>query len=374
MKILHLNAGNETGGGMHHILLLLNNLPKEEVILGVFEEGELEKRARSMGIETRVFLKDAQNSKRSIEQVIDFIKEKNVGILHSHGPRANLFGTYIVRKTGCYWISTVHSNPNDDFLGKGIKGKVFTFLNKWSLKRTNHIFAISERFKEMIVSYGIDQNKISIILNGIDFSEQPKKQYAREDFQLSTEDFVIVMVARLEKVKKHLDALRAVRNTIKTNKNIKLVLIGEGSEREEILKNIQLLHIQEHVTFLGHREDVQEILGIADVILLTSKSESFPLVLLEASAQKIPAITTNVGGVNKMIPSAEYGWIVGVGSILGITEAISEAVRFKEDHKLKQIGQLFSEHCKQNFSIEKQVDEIYKTYLSIYPEINGKTD
>lgn len=365
MKILHLNAGNETGGGMHHILLLLNELPREEIVLGVFEEGELSKRAKALGIHTVIFKQESRKDFSIVKKIVAFIKEESIDIIHTHGARANLYGTFIVKKAKCKWITTVHSNPDDDFLGKGIKGKVFTAINKWSIKKADHLFAISERFKDMLIGYGINENKITTILNGIDYSVMPTKSYSRVDFKIAEEDFVMIMIARLEKVKDHVVALEALKKVVDTNEAMKLILVGEGEERALLEDKVKELKLVSNVSFLGHREDVIDLFPLADICLLTSKSESFPLVLLEAARASIPAITTNVGGVNLMIPSQAFGWIKNVSDVEGISDAIKEAEKLKDSNDLSQMGSEFGAHCKKLFSVANQANDIRGTYESM---------
>ncbi len=365
MKILHLNAGNETGGGMHHILLLLSQFSRAEVILGVFENGELAERARKIGVETKVFQQNTRKDFSVINQVVHYCNTQKIDILHTHGPRANLFGVFITKKIAAKWIVTVHSNPEDDFLDKGIKGRIFTWLNKWSIKKADHLLAISERFNNMLVKYGISAQKITTILNGIEFSEKSMHAYARKEFNLSERDFVIGMVARLEKVKDHLTAIRAFQKVVQRKPHSKLLLVGEGTEMDELKKEVKELSLTGNVQFFGYRTDVSEMIGLFDVFLLTSKSESFPLVLLEAARGNIPAITTNVGGVDQMIPSNEYGWITEVGDEIGISGALLEAEQLKELGTLKNVGQLFGEHCESRFSIANQAEVIYDVYKKI---------
>jgi L-malate glycosyltransferase len=365
MKVLHLNAGNETGGGMHHILLLLESLNRDEFCLGVFEEGELSRRARELGIHTVLFEQSSQFDMSITKKIAQYISENQIDIVHTHGPRANLFGAFIKRKTSFTWITTIHSDPRDDFMGQGMKGKIFTYLNLWAIKKADHYFAISDRFKEILVEFGISANQITTIVNGIKFDLNPSKHYNRIDFNLNDDDLLVIMVARLEKVKDHTTALEALKKAATQNPSIKLILVGEGTEKQEISRLIKSLKLSEHVLLLGHREDVTELYPLADVSLLTSKSESFPLVLLEAARAKVPAITTNVGGVRKMVPSEEYGWIAEVKDADQISTYLLRASRLKREGKLSTIGQEFHQHCSDRFSIENQAKDIYDTYTSL---------
>jgi len=366
MKVLHLNAGNETGGGMFHILMLLDQLPKDEVILGVFENGELASRAKSIGIQTVLFEQSSRKDFSIMQKVVGFITEENVDVIHTHGARANLFGKFISKKTGCKWLTTIHSDPRDDFLGRGIKGRIFTSLNIWSIKKADGLFAISDRFKKMLLDFRIPEEKITTILNGVDFTIKSDGRLARTDLNLNQDDFVILMVARIEKVKDHMTAIHAVRKAIEQYPDIMLLIAGDGTGREEIARTVRNdERLSSNIQLLGQRSDVIELFPLADLCLLTSKSESFPLVLLEAAREGVPAITTDVGGVDKMIPSRDFGWIEAVGDVPAIARAITEAYQLNRAGKLKQMGKRFGDHCQNHFSIEKQARQIHQTYKDI---------
>jgi L-malate glycosyltransferase len=365
MKVLHLNAGNETGGGMHHILLLLNQLNREEFFLGLLEEGEFFQRACGLGIRTTLFQQSSRFDFSIINRIVQFIKENDIDIIHTHGARANFFAPFIAKKANVKWVTTIHSDPRDDFLGRGIKGKLFTYLNLKAIKKADHYFAISERFAELLIQLGIQEEKITTIFNGIDFRQQPVNKYTRRDFSLREDDFVIIMVARLEKVKDHVTAFKALRHVLEKNQRVQLLLVGDGREKEFLVNESKKLNLDGHIKFLGHRNDVMELYPLSDLCLLTSLSESFPLALLEAARAGIPSITTDVGGVRKMIPSPEYGWICRVGDFVQIGNAIIEAMFLQSQSQLHLKGEKFKKHCMENFSIEKQAETIYLTYKKL---------
>src|SRR4051794_11281173 len=91
MKVLHLNAGNETGGGMVHILSLLKELSKEpdHFVLGLFEKHVFYEKSLAAGIHTVVFEQDTRYNFGIIFRVIKYIKHENIDIIHTHGARAN---------------------------------------------------------------------------------------------------------------------------------------------------------------------------------------------------------------------------------------------------------------------------------------------
>jgi len=371
MNVLHLISGNETGGGMVHVLSLLNIL-KEEIntTLGVFHDEEMAKRARNLGINVHVFKQKSRLDLSITKQIKNYIDDNDIHILHTHGARANFIAQFISKKVRCPWVITVHSDPHDDFLNKGIIGKIFTNLNIRALKSADYIIAISEMFKENLESIGIGSEKIETIFNGINFQIEPKAQYKREDFGLQPDDFVILMVARLEPVKCHEIAFQALKQLLAKSDKFHLMLIGEGSRHNELVKKANEYGISDHVKFLGHRDDATELYTIGDITILTSKSESFPLVLLESARAKKPVITTDVGGVRDLIPTSDYGYIINVGDYTDLAEKIWAYQELKEKGTLHEVGERLFNHASKHFSDEK----FAKSVLFIYKKILGKSN
>ncbi|MEI5907588.1 glycosyltransferase family 4 protein [Bacillus spongiae] len=365
MKILHLNAGNETGGGMFHILSLLKEWNKQEFILGLFEEGEFFYKSEEMGINTVVFSQKNRYDLSVVKQMTQFIRLNNIEVIHTHGARANFYGALIKRVAKIRWVVTIHSDPRDDFMGRGMIGKVYTKLNLSVLSFADHYVAISDRFRRILIEQGIGTAKITTVLNGINFKQSLPDPYSRRSFNLSDKDFIIVMVARLEPVKNHIIALQAIKAISAKDDSVQLLLVGEGSRRTYLEKKVKEFGICQRVKFLGHVEGVEKIYPLADLCLLTSHSESFPLVLLEAARASVPVVTTDVGGVNELIPSEEYGWILSGSQPEVLQKTIEEAIYLKSKDELILKGIRLKNMASQNFSIEKLASNVYNVYLRL---------
>ncbi len=130
------------------------------------------------------------------------------------------------------------------------------------------------------------------------------------------------------------------------------------------------LQIEDRVKFLGFRRDIAAIYSLSDVALMASYSESFPLALLEAANERIPVISTDVGGVRQLIASKEMGWIVPVGDSAALTEAIKEAREKKQ--QLKQMGQTLYEYASSHFSLDRLYEETIATYQHVLEKYHQK--
>jgi len=374
MKVLYLNAGNETGGGMHHILYLLKKMKQNDTatfMLGVMEKKELYERATSLGIDTVHFESDTRFSFSLLQKLAHFINEHEITHVHSHGPRANVYMNLLRKKHQANWIVTVHSDPYVDFKEKGIRGKLLTLLHVNAIKNADKVISVSETFHPPLLDAGLGKNQLTTIHNGIDFSTEISEEWTfqspREEFGFNQDDFLFVKVARLEAVKGHHIAIKALATCIERHRrdNIHLLLVGDGTLKEALQSYARQLNVEKNVHFLGERKDVFTFYEMADVTLLTSLSESFPYVLLESARAKKPVITANVGDINHLVKKDLSGWKVKAGDVAGFAFAMEEAVWYRERGMLRNIGDNLFIHASDNFSLDKCVDEVYNVYRTM---------
>ncbi|TKC17005.1 glycosyltransferase family 4 protein [Robertmurraya kyonggiensis] len=363
MKILHIISGGEVGGSREHVISLLNMYPKEQVTLLVFQEGMLSTEAKALGINVIILKQKNRYQISVLSQLTKYINHNHFDIVHSHGPRANLFCSLIRHNIDSKWVITLHSDPSLDFMKKGIIGKFFAWLNIYSLKKADLILAVSDRFADMVIEYGVSEDKVYTIFNGINF-DAPDVGFDRQNFNLNETDFVISMIARLHPVKGHQIVLNAL-DKLKQKHNLKLLLVGNGPIEDEIKHQVEKMGLSNHVFFLGFRKDVDSILGISDVSVLASYSESFPLVLLESARVKVPIISTDVGGVKKLIDSEDKGWLIPIGDEEALRIAFEDAIILKAEGKLKNIGIKLYEHASSNYSVQHLFNAINQAYESL---------
>lgn len=368
MKILHLNAGNETGGGMYHIVHLLEQLTKDDIVdvtLGVFEKKELYQLAKKKRIKTVYFPNRFKFSMPLLNRLIKYIQQENISIVHTHGPRANVYINAIRNKVPFYWITTVHSDPEFDFKEKGLYGKFLYRLHINAIKNSDKIITVCDAFKPSLTNAFIEAEKITTILNGLNFNEQHKLPISRDKLGLSNDAFLLLQVARLERVKGHHIALKALAKLKKHIKNCHLLFIGHGSLKKELAQLAKKLNVYENVTFLGEQQHVNTFYSLADITLLSSLSEGFPLVLLESARAKTPIISTDVGGVSNLIVDDHVGWKVKPNCANRLAEAMQEAYEYKCDGKLRLVGKNLYNYASKRFSLENLADNVYNIYLDI---------
>ena len=368
MKILHINAGLEKGGGLFHIVHLLSEANKEgqDFELLTLAEGPVTQASRKAGIKKSVLGTRSRYDLKALSRLAKFINDGNYDIVHTHGARANLYVSLIKKKINAKWLITVHSDPLRDFEGRGMLGEVFTKLNLRALRSADGILAITQNFASILTEkIGIKKTKICVIYNGIFFhpnNEIPTK-YGHPYFN-------IINVGRTEKVKGQDILLKAIKQL--DNSNVRLHLVGDGGQLNNLRALARDLGISNQVTFHGFlsHSEIRELYRKMDLAVLTSYSESFPLVLLEASDNLVPILSTNVGDIEKMIPNSKYGFITKIGDVDSITKQLKVAINMpKED--LVKMAKKEKEYLSRTFSMQNQLLVIVNYYKSILGEKYG---
>lgn len=369
MKVLHINAGLEKGGGLSHIVNLLTEAKKQnaDFELLTLADGPVAKAAKKAKIKTTILGAQSRYDLSVLKRLTRFINEGNFDIVHTHGARANLFVSMIKKQITAKWIITVHSDPLKDFEGRGMVGNIFTKLNIMALKKADGIFAITQNFSNLLVEkVGIPKTKICVIYNGIFFHQNkdvPKK-YAHPYFN-------IINVGRTEKVKGQDLLLKAIRNL--NDQNIRLHIVGDGNELNNLKALARDLGISPQVTFHGFltHQETRKLYQKMDLAVLTSYSESFPLVLLEASDNLVPILSTDVGDIEKMIPSEEYGVVAKIGDIDSISEKLRQAIASSKTD-LRIMAEKEKTYLMHAFSMKNQLVAIENYYKLVLGENSGK--
>lgn len=190
----------------------------------------------------------------------------------------------------------------------------------YSINQSCGVTAVSESLRHDTFSHFDIKNEIEVIPNFIDFSRFKKtnKEHFKKAIAPNGEK-IIVHTSNFRKVKRVEDVIHVF---CKVSKQIpsKLLMIGDGPERQYAETLARNLCTVMDVRFLGKQEAVEELLAIADVFLLPSESESFGLAALEAMACEVPVVSSNAGGIPEVNINGETGFLLNVGDIQGMAD------------------------------------------------------
>lgn len=367
-KVLFVNAGEETGGGLTHIVLLLTEFKHQQrpVDLLVMSEGPVAAAARAAGAKVWVLPPDKSGFRKAPAEILRLVQTEHYTLVHTHGPRANLFVAQLahtLKTRNVTWVATIHSNPFLDFKDRSPWANwVLTRLNTSSLKRADGLFSVSEKLIPVLSQrLHLPQTRFFAIPNGIPFQKQVPAKKSHQGFQL-------IDVARLTPVKNHRLLLQALAQADLPDSH--LTLVGDGESMADLKAQVQALHLQEQVTFTGFLTHTQlaNIYPSMDLSVLTSVSEGFPLTILEAADFGLPALATDVGDIHKMIPNAKMGFLIPSQNVTALVQALKAAYHDFQTQTLAAKGIALREYTRTYFSIHQQAEQVWQGYHNFHKE------
>lgn len=255
-------------------------------------------------------------------KMVSVVKNEKLDLLHVHYAIPHASAAYMAKqilKTEGIHIPVVTTLHGTDITLVG-KDASYEPVVTFSINQSDGVTAVSSDLRRETYEEFNITNDIEVIPNFIDL-EKFKKQ-KKDHFKKAicpNGEALIVHTSNFRKVKRVLDVVRIFAN-IQAEIPAKLLMIGDGPDREKAEKLCRELDISEDVRFLGKLEAVEEVLSVADLFLMPSEKESFGLAALEAMACEVPVISSNTGGLPELNVQGETGFLSPVGDIEDMTQ------------------------------------------------------
>lgn len=225
-------------------------------------------------------------------------------------------------------------------------------------KNVDAIIVISDGLKNVLVEGGFDAKRIHVIPDGIDFTpyeDKTSKDYLRRELSFAPDDFLVGIVAQLSDDKGHKYLIQTSKHLREHTPKIKIIIVGEGSLRMELNKQVKEIQGEDMVFFLGFREDVPQILNSLDVFVLSSDHEDLGSIIMDAMACRLPVVATRVGGIPEAVDHQKTGLLVPPQRPKSLANAI---LKLYEDRELAhRLGQRGYEKVHQKFSAESMASK-----------------
>jgi glycosyltransferase involved in cell wall biosynthesis len=224
--------------------------------------------------------------------------------------------------------------------------------------------------KHLIKEFKINKNKIIVLHNSIDPSET-KLTYTKEQLKkilkLENDETILGFVGRLNNKDKGIDILiKALKEVIKKVKNLRLLLIGNGIDREELINVIKIEKLP--VTIVESQENIFDYLNLIDIFILPSRVEPFGIVLIEAGIMNKPAVASNVGGIPEIIENEKDGLLFESGNVEELSKCI---LRIINDSELaRELSENLHKKVRANFLSSTMVEK----YETEYKKLIGIND
>lgn len=299
-------------------------------------------------------------------RIAQVIHSENLDLLHVHYAVPHAVSAALgkdMANSDIGVITTLHGT-DVTILGHdpGLKNTVRYGINKSTITT-----AVSESLRIETNEIINPDKEVRTIYNFID-----EKKYIpvypgnlKKNLGIKPHEKVIIHISNFRDVKNIPDIIYSFKEISKVVDS-KLILVGEGEEKEEIERLVMENQLQERVLFLGKRDDLPELLAISDVMFHLSKKEAFGLVLLEALACGVPSVATNVGGIPEVIEDGVNGFLVPYGDVNKATE---KGLLLLQDEELHAA---FKENGFQTAKVKFPSSKIVEQYERLYYEVAGE--
>jgi L-malate glycosyltransferase len=201
-------------------------------------------------------------------------------------------------------------------------------LTKFSIEHSDRVTAVSEFLREETYrTFGCDGCEVLVIPNFVNKIEYfPARNPAERSTLAPADTRVLIHISNFRPVKRLVDVVRVFAGVRKAMK-ARLVMVGDGPDRDPAQREATKLGVQHDVRFAGRVDDIADVLRGGDLFLLPSETESFGLAALEAMACGVPVIASRVGGIPEVVTEGESGFLAAVGDVPTMTERAIEVLR-----------------------------------------------
>ena len=375
IKVLHILSDTNIGGAGRLLLNLSKTVNKSKFeFIFAFPKGS--KLINLFKKEGSVYCYSGKGDKSfnitSIISIKKIIKNTSPYIIHTH---SSLSGRIAAKLSGIkkerviYTKHCVFDIPN--FKKNVLYRNIYrSFDDLFS----GHVIAVADSAKKELIDIGVDPKKITVIINGsIPQKILSKDQISKlkDDLGISEKDFVVGICARLEEYKGHKTFIDAAFMAKKDNQNIKFIIMGDGSKREELNNYVNKLKLQKSVIFTGFINNVADYMNLFDLnINCSTGTETSCLAISEGLSLGIPAIVSNFGGNPNMVINGITGAIFEKNSADQLYKIIKTLK--KSPQKLKAMQIAAANDFKSRFSASKMASEYEKFYYNIIYNVEIK--
>lgn len=329
IKVLHTEWSDGWGGQEIRIINEMIAVREKgvDVFLACRDNSEIKDKAIENNIKVFILPFRGNMDFKTMFSLIKIVKEYKINIINTHSGKDTWVGGIAAKLAGVKFIRTRH-------LSNIINSSRFNFINELA----DYIFTTGESVRDnMIKCNRINPNKILSIPTGIDDELFNPVKYSyfssRKFYGFQDDEIVIGIVAVLRMFKRHDLFLKSAKELMikSKDKKLKFVIAGDGPQRIELEKLVDILGIKDNVCFLGHINDVAKLLSAIDIFVLSSDSkEGVPQSVMQALLMNKKVIATNVGSTNDLYEDNNFR-LIKPNNIEDIVNGIEES--FLEDNK-----------------------------------------
>lgn len=360
--VFMITRADDLGGAQAHVLDLALGLLERDYKVMVLAGGggklfeSLEKKAvPCRKLEKLVHPISPFQDWAAFKETRALLQEIKPDLLSTHSNKAGFLGRLAARTLN---IPVVHTSHGFLFSGRDNSpaGRFYRLMEKFAARAGTKVIAVSEsEFAAARKLQVIPPQKMAVVHNGLpdlgpEFLAEPGLDPPR-----------LVMVARFASPKDHLTLIKALGGL--KEKDWSLDLIGEGPGLDQARRTVRRLDLSERINFRGLREDVPLILAQAQIFVLSSKREGFPISILEAMRAGLPVVASRVGGCGEAVREGENGCLFAPGDVEALRGCLAGLI--EKAALRRSMGEAGRRRYLKDFTLEQMIEKTLVVYESV---------
>jgi len=335
LKILHLIFSEQVAGAEKYLLDLLPGLQNDGIethLICVTPSRDAYKfngfcmELNSKGVKTVLITGTVTGFLAIAKRINRYLSENNIQYLHAHLFKSDLLGVMVKKifNKKIILLSTKHGYEekycsNYHYYQGKIKYNLYYFISKYLCANINYQFAVSKAMSDLYYQLKLTPDRLSFIHHGIKI---PPVMEINQPYKYRFAKKQLIILGRIEEVKGHKYLFDALPAVIKLFPDLKLLVVGNGTQLEQLQKQANTLGIENNILFLGFQQNPYPYIAHSDILVSPSLYESFGLVFIEAFAIKVPVVAFNTPAANEIITDDETGLLVPVNSSQALADKI----------------------------------------------------
>jgi len=287
-----------------------------------------------------------------------------IDVVHAQQVKEKLWATQYAREHAIASAWTAHA-PLEPWMRTGAPGSMHTRMGA----RIDGLIAVNRATLDDYRAFGIQPALSRVIYNGLEVSRYDcgERGATRSSLGLAGDDIAVLMLARPyagKGIGVLIDAMSLIQEAASgCAVRVRAFVAGGSRHLESFRQSAASRGLGDALTFLGHRDDVPDLLAASDIAALPSYQEGLPYAISEAMAASLPVVATRVGGVPEMIDDGESGYLIEPGDASALAERLT---RLATDAELRRrMGGAAARLAADRFTLEKMLDESEAFFLSL---------
>jgi glycosyltransferase involved in cell wall biosynthesis len=313
---------------------------------------------REAGVSPEVFRIRGPVDPACVQGLVRLLREQQIDAVHSHEFTMAVYGAAAARLLGLPQVITMHGGLR---VLKAMRRRVAL---RWAMRNSDHTVMVSRATRRQFASeLGVDEASFTVVPNGVP-SGGGNATGVRAEFGVGPADCVMLAVGTLERHKGHVVLLEALARLVSRGLNTpwKLVIAGGrgGDQHETLQQFVEEEGLEDRVHIVTNRNDIPDLLALADIFVMPSLKEGLPMALLEAMTAGKAIVASATSGIPEAIDDGREGLLVTPGDVSALSEALRNLLTNPERRQV--LGAAAAIRARQEFTVQVMAERYERLY------------